>query len=165
MAIILVPNVTLLPQDKTNGCWYFCARMMHQWSVDTKKNKIIDPATVTEPDNLFKIYDWNSGWSIKTCKTLAPRLGMTALPRVKRGFAEFKKLLANGPIWASGAKGGSTGSYHVVIIAGVADTGLLFYDPLPLLVGRKVWRTWDWLEGYFALSDGGIDANLLVPST
>ena len=163
MAIILVPNVTLLPQDKSNGCWYFCAKMMHKWSVDSRKGKIVDPTTVTTPDNLPRLYELNTGWATTTCKTIAPRLGMTALPRVKRGFVEFKTLLVNGPIWASGAKGGATGSYHVVVIAGVADTGLLVYDPMPLNVGRKVWRTWDWMEGYFALTDGGIDANLLDP--
>lgn len=164
MAIVLVPNVTLLPQDKSNGCWYFSAKMMYKWSVDSKKGKIIDPETVTTPDNLPELYKTNAGWSITTCKTIAPRLGMKALPRVKRGFAEFKTLLANGPIWASGAKGGATGSYHVVVIAGVADTGLYLYDPLPLSTGQKIWRTWDWMEGYFALTDGGIDANLLVPA-
>lgn len=88
---------------------------------------------------------------------------MTALPRVKRGYAEFQALLLKGPIWAAGAKGGSTGSYHVVVIAGVADTGLLVYDPLPQKTGQKVWRTWDWMDGYFALTDDGIDSNLLVP--
>ncbi len=164
MAIILVPNVTLLPQDKTNGCWYFSAKMMSKWSVDNKKTKITDPATVTDPPaNLFQLYDWNSGYAISTCKQLAPRLGMTALPKVKRGFAEFKTLLAAGPIWAAGAKGGATGSFHVVVIAGVADTGLLLYDPLPLNVGKKVWRTWEWMDEYFAINNPGIDANLLVP--
>jgi hypothetical protein len=164
MAIITVPNVTLLPQDKSNGCWYFSAKMMFKWSEDNKKNSIIDVETVTKPDNLPELYRTNAGWAVSTCKVIAPRLGMTALPRVKRSFADFKRLLANGPIWAAGGKGGFTGSYHVVVIAGVADTGLLVYDPLPLKVGQKVWRTWDWLEGYFALTDGGIDANLLVPA-
>lgn len=164
MSIILVPSVTLMPQDKKNGCWYFSAKMMHKWSVDSKKSKIIDPATVTTPDNLPELYKNDNGWSIKTCKVIAPRLGMTALSRVKRGFDEFKKLLANGPIWASGAKGGDNGSYHVVVIAGVADTGLYVFDPLPLNVGRRVWRTWDWMDEFFALSDGDIDANLLVPT-
>lgn len=165
MAIITVPNVTLLPQDKSNGCWYFSAKMMYKWSQDSKKGKIIDPQTVKDDRvNLFNLYDSNSGYSQSTCIELAPKLGMKALPKIKRDFAAFKKLIADGPIWAAGAKGGFTGSYHVVVIAGVADTGLLCYDPLPMKVGQKIWRTWDWMDGYFALSDGSIDANLLVPA-
>jgi hypothetical protein len=162
MAIIQVPNVTLLPQDKKNACWYMCGRMMHQWAVASKNTKVIDITTVTTPDNLPVLYANDNGWSIKTCKVLAPRIGLAALTREKRGFAEFKKLLANGPIWASGAKGGFTGSYHVVIIAGVADTGLLLFDPLPINMGQKVWRTWAWMDEFFALTDTGIDSNLLV---
>lgn len=166
MAIILVPNLTLLPQDKSNGCWYFCAKMMSKWAADNNKTKIKDPSTINdERGNLQTLYESNAGYSQSTCGELAQRLGgLTALPRQKRGFEEFKTLIAKGPIWAAGAKGGATGSYHVVVIGGVADTGLLFYDPLPLNVGKKVWRTWDWLDGYFALSDGSIDKNLLVPS-
>lgn len=164
MAIILVPKVTLLPQDKSFACWYFCAKMMSKWSVDNNKTKITDPVTIdTGATNLLELYKGDYGYSTRTCKTLANLLGMTALPKAKRDFAEFKSLLANGPIWAAGAKGGITGSYHVTVIAGVADTGLLLYDPLPINVGKKVWRTWDWMDRYFALDDAGIDANLLVP--
>jgi hypothetical protein len=162
MAIIQVPNVTLIPQDKSNACWYMCGRMMYQWAVDSKNTKVIDITTVTTPDNLPQLYANNNGWARETCKVLAPRLGLVALSREKRGFAEFKKLLANGPIWASGATGGFTGGYHVVIIAGVADTGLLIFDPLPMNMGQKVWRTWDKMDAFFALSDSTIDANLLV---
>lgn len=165
MAIILVPNVTLLPQDKSNGCWYFSAKMMSKWAKDNNKTAIKDPEFVTDPPaNLWQLYDWNSGYAISTSKQLAPRLGLTALPKEKRGFKEFKTLLSKGPIWAAGAKGGATGSYHVTVIAGVADTGLYLFDPLPLNVGKKIWRTWEWMDGYFALDDNGIDANLLVPS-
>jgi hypothetical protein len=164
MAIILVPNVTLLPQDKTNGCWYFSAKMMSKWAADNNKTAIKDPATVTDaPANLQQLYEWNSGYSTKTCKQLADRLGMNALDKKQRGFNEFKTLLARGPIWAAGAKGGATGSYHVTVIAGVADTGLLLFDPLPLNVGRKVWRTWAWMDEYFALTNEGSRKNLLVP--
>lgn len=164
MAIILVPNVTLLPQDKSLACWYFCAKMMCKWAKDNNKAAINDPEFVTDaPANLFQLYDWDSGYATSTCKQLAPRLGMLALPKVKRDFNEFKTLLSKGPIWAAGAKGGVTGAYHVVVIAGVADTGLLLYDPLPMKVGKKVWRTWDWMDSFFAYTDAGIDANLLVP--
>ncbi len=164
MAIILVPNVTLLPQDKSNGCWYFSAKMMHKWAKDNNKTAIKDPEFVTDaPSNLFQLYSTNAGYATTTCVELAGRLGMKALPRKKRGFDDFKILLAKGPIWAAGAKGGFTGAYHVTVIAGVADTGLLLYDPLPMNVGKKIWRTWDWMDNYFALDDSGFDANLLTP--
>jgi hypothetical protein len=136
---------------------------MHKWASENRKTGVKDPATVVDPPaNLQQLYEWNSGYATTTCKQLAPRLGLTALEKKKRGFAEFSTLLDKGPIWAAGAKGGATGSYHVTVIGGVADTGLLLFDPLPLKIGQKVWRTWDWMEGYFAIDDSGIDANLLV---
>lgn len=45
MAIIQVPNLTLLPQDKTNACWYFSGKMVHKWASANNKEKVKDPAT------------------------------------------------------------------------------------------------------------------------
>ncbi len=163
MGITLVKNLPLLPQDKSNACWYFSAKMMFAWAQANQKTGVKDPITVTEGRvNMKTLYENNNGFSIRTSKELASLLGMTALERKKRSFADFKTLIDKGPIWAAGAKGGFTGSYHVTVIAGVADTGLLLYDPLPMKMGQKVWRTWDWMEGYFALDDSAIDANLVV---
>lgn len=163
MSITLVKDLKLQPQDKTLACWYFSAKMMYAWAQANKKTGVKDPSTVTDPPaNLQQLYEWNSGYSRKTCKQLASRLGLKALERKKRSFEDFKVLIDKSPIWAAGAKSGVGDGVHVVVIGGVADTGLYLYDPLPLNRGQKVWRTWDWLEGFFALDDDGFDANLLV---
>jgi hypothetical protein len=163
MAIILVPNLTLLPQDKTNACWYFSAKMVHQWASSHGKPTVKDPASVkTDRLNLQGLYESNAGYATSTCIELSASLGLTALPKSKRGFDAFKALLAKGPIFAAGAKGGADGSFHVVVIGGVADTGLLIFDPLPMRIGAKVWRTWDWMDGFFDITNSRIDANLLV---
>lgn len=163
MAIITVPNLKLLPQDKTNACWYFSAKMVHKWANANQKPKVKDPATVNDDrGNLKGLYESNSGYAPSTCIELAGRLGLTAMPKKKRGFDDFKLLLANGPIWAAGIKGGVTGTAHVVVIGGVADTGLLVLDPLPMNIGTRGWKTWDWMDGFFSVNDGSIDANLLV---
>jgi hypothetical protein len=160
MAIYVVDKVTLIPQDKTNGCWYFCAKMMAKWSSDSGKGSIKDPA---DQKDLVNLYEGNCGYSLTTCGTLASKLGMKALSRSERGFSDYLSLLKNGPLWVAGLKGGANGFPHVVIIAGVADTGVLVLDPLPLNQGERGWKTWKWLNNFLALDDDTFDANLLAP--
>ena len=155
----MVDKVKLIPQDKTNGCWYFCAKMMAHWSKTAGKKTIIDPADVK---HLFNLYDCNAGYALSVCKTLAKDVCMKALPREKRGYEEYLKILKSSPIWAAGAKGAIDGAFHVVVIIGVADTGVLVLDPLPINVGKREWRTWAWLDSFIALENGTFDANLLV---
>lgn len=163
MAIIQVPNLALLGQDKTNACWYFSAKMVHKWASANGKSAVKDPSTVkTDRLNLQGLYESNAGYATSTCIELSGALGLKALDKKKRGFDEFKTLLAKGPIWAAGAKGGLDGTYHVVVIGGVAETGLLIFDPLPMKMGAKVWRTWDWMDKFFDITNSRIDANLLV---
>ena len=158
--IYLVEKTPLIPQDKTNGCWYFGAKMMSKWASDAGKPAIKDPATLTD---LFNLYDCNCGYALSTCKTLAEKLGMKALSRGKRSFEEYHDLLRNGPLWAAGIKGGVENSPHVVVLAGVADTGVLVLDPLPLDKGNREWKTWKWLDSFLVHESGGFDANLLAP--
>lgn len=159
MAIYVVQDVPMIPQDKTNGCWYFSAKMMAGWASKTGKS-IKDPS---EFKDLFNLYDGNCGYALSTCKELGGKLGMKALSRTSRGFDEFLTLLKSGPLWAAGLKGGANGFPHVVVIAGVADTGVLVLDPLPLNKGERDWKTWSWLKNFLALDDGAFDANLLSP--
>jgi hypothetical protein len=161
MAIYTISDLPLKGQDKTNGCWYFSAKMMADWSNKTGKGSIKDPKTVTD---LFNLYDGNCGYALSTCGTLAGKLGMKALPRQERGFNEMLALLKKGPLWAAGLKGGANGFPHVVVIGGVADTGVLVLDPLPLNYGGKAWKTWSWLKNFLALDDDSFDANLLSPA-
>jgi hypothetical protein len=161
MAIYLVDKVTLIPQDKTNGCWYFSAKAMAKWSADTGKNTIKDPGSLKD---LLNLYEGNCGYALSTCGELANKLGMKALSRVERGFADYLTLLKNGPLWVSGLKGGADGFPHVIVIAGVADTGVLVLDPLPLNKGERGWKTWSWLKSFLALDDNSFDANILAPN-
>ena len=161
MAIYVVPNLDLMGQDKTNGCWYFSAKMMANWSKKAGGKMIKDPSGLND---LLNLYTGNCGYALSTCGTLAGKLGMKALPRQKRGFAEMLPLLQRGPLWAAGLKGGANGFPHVIVIGGVADTGVLVLDPLPLNHGEKSWKTWAWLDNFLALDDGAFDANLLSPA-
>jgi hypothetical protein len=161
MAIYTVSNLDLLGQDKTNGCWYFAAKMMANWSKKSGIGAIKDPVSVKTLDDL---YTGNCGYALSTCGALAAQLGMKALSRQKRDFTEMLKLLKSGPLWACGMKGGANGFEHVVVIGGVADTGVYVYDPLPLKNGAKEWKTWAWLDNFLQLSDPAFDANLLTPA-
>jgi hypothetical protein len=162
MAIHTISDLPLLGQDKTNGCWYFSAKMIAGWAAKTGKATIKDPATLTD---LFNLYDGNCGYALSTCGTLATKLGMKALPRQERGFSDMMTLLSKGPLWVAGLKTiGAETFPHVVVIGGVADTGVLVLDPLPLKQGNRDWKTWSWLKNFLALSDGAFDANLLTPA-
>ncbi|MCY7348240.1 MAG: hypothetical protein LH614_18765 [Pyrinomonadaceae bacterium] len=44
---------------------------------------------------------------------------------------------------------------HVAGIGGVADTGVLVFDPLPLNNGEKSWKTRSWLDEFLAHSATG----------
>jgi len=157
MAIYLVPDVSLMGQDKKNACWWFSAKMIHKWS--TKKGK-----TVNNPefaDELPGCYKGDFGWALSTGGTMATHLNMDKQPRKTRGFSEMLTLLQKGPIWAAGLKGIARMA-HVVVFAGVADTGVLVLDPLPLKNGEKSWKTWDWVNQFLALDVSEIDANLLT---
>lgn len=161
MAIYTVSDLSLMGQDKTNGCWYFSARMMADWSKKAGSGAIKDPSGESDLQNL---YTGNCGYALSTCGTLAGKLGMKALARQKRGHADMLALLKRGPLWAAGMKGGADGFPHVVVIGGVADTGVLVLDPLPLNNGAKSWKTWSWLNSFLALDDSAFDANLLSPA-
>jgi hypothetical protein len=160
MAIYTVSNVDLLGQDKTNACWFYAAKMMAAWSKKSGISAIKDPHTVKTLDDL---YTGNCGYALSTCGALAGKLGMKALPRQKRDFAAMMALVKNGPLWACGMKGGADGFEHVVVIGGVADTGVYVFDPMPLNVGSKGWKTWAWLDNFLQLGDNAFDANLLAP--
>lgn len=163
MAVVRVPNLTLLPQDKTNACWYCSAQRVHPWASANDKKTVKDPTTVkTDRFDLKGLYDTKPGYATSTCIELASAPGLTALAKKKRGYDEFKALLAQGPIWAAGAKGGADGSYHVMVIGGVADAGLMLFDPLPLNRGQKTRKTWEWMDDFFDITNRRIDANLLV---
>lgn len=162
MAIYTVSNLSLMGQDKTNGCWYFSAKMIADWSKKADGGAIKDPVSV---DDLKKLYEGNCGYALSTCGTLAGKLGMKAQPRQKRGYSDMLTLLKRGPLWAAGFKGGAENGFaHVVVIGGVADTGVLVLDPLPLNNGGKSWKTWSWLDSFLALGDESLDANLLSPA-
>jgi hypothetical protein len=136
--------------------------MMAAWSKKAGSGKIKDPVTL---DDLRNLYEGNCGYALSTCGTLAGKLGMKTHARQKRGYAEMLTLLKLGPLWAAGFKGGVTNGFpHVVVIGGVADTGVLVLDPLPLNNGGKSWKTWSWLDSFLALGDSTLDANLLSPA-
>lgn len=160
MPIFVVPDVNLEPQDKRNACWYFSGKMVASWSRKSKRAVIKDPSIY---DDLRNLYTGDCGWALSTCKTMANKLGMKAVPRKQRDYNEMFTLLQAGPIWTAGMKTVGAESFpHVVVIAGVADTGVLVLDPLPEKQGERDWKTWSWLSNFLDLNNSTFDANLLV---
>ena len=75
---------------------------------------------------------------------------MKTLSAVPRDYAALNTLFQlRGPIWCAGHKTwGGGGHGHVVVICGVADTGVFIHDPEPVNQGSSIWLTWDQLKKY-----------------
>lgn len=156
-----IPDVPLIGQNFTGTCWYASASMLAEWS--TKRNgadsKMIHPKDHTDTKQM---HDRNSSFPADGAKFLIKWLNMRAIHRVPEKPEEWLSLLVfNGPVWAAGSKHWEGSAYgHVVVVCGVADTGLYIHDPEPMKQGRGEWRTWASMNKYF--SDGESVTKLLA---
>jgi hypothetical protein len=162
--IYVVPGVPLIAQDKKNACWYMSAKMLVSW----RKKKgaapigLKDPAEETQLKNL---YTGDCGLAPSTCEWFGKQIGLTAHKGKDASQSGLEPLIKKyGPLWFAGLKKVGGEKYaHVRVIAGVADTGVLVYDPEPMKSGSSEWRTWTWLTD--ALNESEFDVNYLYCSS
>jgi hypothetical protein len=132
-----------------------CAKMLYKWQQKSGKGAMLNPDTYEGTRTRFETNkDWYSGQN----GLLASWLQMKK-PSVTMDFDSVKSALStNGPIWTSGYKTWSGGGHgHVVVIFGVADTGVLINDPEPMNVGKEMWLTWSQIKKYV---DGATEADV-----
>jgi hypothetical protein len=146
MAIVKLENVPLIPQPNDAACWFVSARMLFRWQGKTGKGSMKDPA---QNEMTTGVFGRKATWYSFQNTLLAEQLNMK-LQDVNLDFNGVNKVLAaSGPIWTAGHKlwgGGNHG--HVVVICGVADTGVFIHDPEPMNVGSTMWLTWSAIKKY-----------------
>ncbi len=153
MAITKLSNMTLVAQRGTGVCWCASAIMLYKWGRKAGHMRMVDP--LTDPGTKWR-WDENKSWGKEDNAYLATTLNMQTQSSIPMNYAGLNDFLtAHGPIWAAGRKTWTGEAYgHVVVICGVADTGVLIYDPEPVNQGSSRWLTWNQLSGYVK----GIDA-------
>ena len=141
MAIVKLSNVPLIPQPTDGVCWFVCAQMLYKWQQTAGKGSMIDP--MTHEGSKYR-YDNNLDWYCGDNGKLADYLQMKK-HAINLDFNGINSALATyGPLWTSVQKNWAGNDHgHVVVILGVADTGVLIHDPEPLKVGNTLWLTWD----------------------
>lgn len=143
MSIIRLTGVPLLSQPSSGVCWYVCANMLYKWSQGSKRRTMKNPATADSG------YTWrfsNNGDVASTQNWhLATAFGMVKHPTIDMDFNSVNSFLQkHGPIWTGLKKNwGGNNHGHVVVICGVADTGVFVHDPEPMNIGTAAWLTWE----------------------
>lgn len=146
MAIIKLDNVPLIPQQTDAVCWFVSARMLFRWQEKSGKGSMKDPA---QNEMTKATFSRNATWYSFQNDLLASQLNLKS-QSVTLDFEGVNKVLSmNGPIWTAGHKHWSGGNHgHVVVICGVADTGVFIHDPEPMTVGSTMWLTWSAIKKY-----------------
>ena len=147
MPITKVQNVPLVAQRGDGVCWFASALMLYKWAQATGHTTMKDPMA----DSGMKMrwdnnLDWGSGHNAFLATTLAMKTH-ASIPTEYQGLNTF--FQSHGPIWAAGQKTwGGADHGHVVVICGVADTGVFIHDPEPVNQGVSLWLTWSQLKKY-----------------
>jgi hypothetical protein len=153
-----VPNLRLIPQDKTMACWYASAQMLIQWRRERVQMCEVGLADPSDVPRYMQMYTKNDGIPWAKIRRFAQDLGLVCLPLMSPTPEAVADWLSRyGPIWADGMKfvsqGGTVSSYgHVVVIGGIS-TGpdqILIFDPEH--GGSRQWRPLSHLASI--LSDG-----------
>lgn len=142
MGIVKLSGVPLLSQPTTGVCWYMCAQMLYQWSKNAKRGTMKDPATADSGYTLR----FNNNGDVASGQNwhLAAAFGMVKHSSISMDLKTVESFLQkHGPIWTGLKKNwGGHNHGHVVVICGVADTGVFIHDPEPMKVGSSSWLTW-----------------------
>ncbi len=142
-----VPNMTLIPQDMNNACWFASARMLLHWA-----NRFRDPFAMEDPiyhSDLDRLHCANNGLPWAQMVQFAQTLGLIPVPPLTRTptpQAIWDLLVHFGPLWVDGVplddRNNVAGVGHVIVIAGIRTRPaqeLLIYDPWPPGHGRIRW--------------------------
>lgn len=145
MSITKLANVPLVPQPTDGVCWYACARMLYRWSKATGRGVMTNP----QDDSGYHTRFQNNG-DIAAFQNnhLGRSLNMKLHSSLSLDYDTVLSFLQDhGPIWTGLRKNwGGNDHGHVVVICGVADTGVFIHDPEPVKQGSTLWLTWDQIK-------------------
>jgi hypothetical protein len=131
-----------LMYQKSNGvCWYASARMLYTWARATKRGSMTNPADDT---GYFQRYMNNGDVAASQNWHIAQQFNMQKHIDIPMNYDSINSFLAkHGPIWTGLKKNWDNFNHgHVVVICGVADTGVFIHDPEPVKQGSTRWLTW-----------------------
>ncbi|MBK8811441.1 MAG: hypothetical protein IPN69_12010 [Acidobacteria bacterium] len=141
MAITKLANVPLIPQPTDGVCWYACARMLYRWSKATGRGVMTNPA---DDSGYHTRFQNNGDVAAFQNNHLGRALNMKLHSSLSLDYGSVLSFLqSHGPIWVGLKKNwGGHDHGHVVVICGVADTGVFIHDPEPMKQGSAIWLTW-----------------------
>ncbi len=145
MAITKLSNVPLIPQPTTGVCWYACARMLYRWSKATGRGAMTNPQ---DDPGYFKRFNDNGSVAAFQNNHIARSFNMKMHPNMTLDYdSVYQMLLDHGPIWTGHKKNwGGHNHGHVIVICGVAETGVFVHDPEPMKQGSTFWLTWEQIK-------------------
>jgi hypothetical protein len=123
----VVPNMKLIPQDRTMSCWYASGMMLTHWRRETvlaSERAHPDPSQVKK---WSKLYDDNPGITNEQILAFASDLGFEFVPPMSPTPEAIQQWLIDyGPLWVNGRN-------HITVIAGIRDSSgdveVLVFDP------------------------------------
>jgi hypothetical protein len=160
MAIVLVQNVPLIGQPSDGVCWWASCQMIYKWSQATSKGSMVEPDS---DEGFRKRHESNGDWYCGKNGFLADALKMKKFSSLTLDFNTVNDFLAlHGPVFTSVQKNWDGNDYgHAVVMCGVADTGVLINDPMPINTGTKKWLTWEQIKKAVAGVAGDADFQYL----
>lgn len=156
MPIVKVQNVPLIAQKSDGVCWCASALMVYKWAQATGNATMKNPL---DDAGMKKRYEDNGDWGSSQNGILATTFNMKTHASIPMEYTELNTFLQkHGPIWTAGQKNwGGNNHGHVVVICGVADTGVFIHDPEPVGQGSSQWLTWAQIKKY---TDGATQADV-----
>lgn len=133
----VVPNMRLIPQDKTMSCWYASGQMVIEWRRRTARMTELahpDPSQVARWQNM---YTANPGIQNSQIISYAKDLGLVPVPPMSPTPETILMWLQRyGPLWVNG-------KFHITVIAGIKKNGskyeVLVFDPAK---PKKIFGEW-----------------------
>jgi hypothetical protein len=144
----IVPNMTLITQDKTMSCWYASGQMLIQWRRNTKQMTEALYPDPSQVERWGKLYDQNPGIMNPQIPAFADDLGLQMVPPMSPTPEGLLGLLTTyGPLWING-------KVHITVIAGIRDTNddieVLVFDPDPAY-SSYIYGQWRKLRDWYVL--------------
>lgn len=147
MGITKLSHMKLVAQRDDGVCWCAAAIMLYKWGRAAGQHSMVNP--LVDAGTSWR-WENNKDWASSDNGFLATTLNMEIQSELPVDYEGMKSFLSDhGPVWTAGLKTWTGDAYgHVVVICGVANTGVLIYDPEPVNQGSSMWLTWMQLANY-----------------
>lgn len=134
MQTFSIPDVPLIPQTKTEACWYASAQMLIAWR---RARTLMCEAAHPAPSDLASVraaFIANHGLPAASFVPLAKDLGLKEVPPMTPSPGSVAVMLKRyGPLWFAGYYP----SAHVVVITGISPSEVSINDPWPVNKGDR----------------------------